>query len=298
MVKAAVATRPQNKTPTVPTKGSDQLPDFMKGDVGRGTEAMLPEDTDTPRLKLIQGISPELEQYNKLRAGMFFHTAAEHIFDEPFRAVTLYYDRRFLLWNPQDSGGGILARADDGVHWSPPNQDFEVKLNKKDGGHKVTWTTANTVAESGLAEWGTQNPADPNSPPAATRMLNFLLAFPDHPDLMPAVFTFQRAAIKTGRKFLAKIKTVRAPIYGMIWTFAATDETNSVGNNFKGVSVTGAGLVQDKDQYEMYKGIYEQFSRTGLNIKDIETLQDDDAGEASGIADEPEDKKGTKRPKY
>lgn len=276
------------------------MPEFMRKDVGRGTENMSPEDIDTPRLKLIQGISPELEQYNKLRAGHFFHTAAEHIFDEPFRAVTLYYDRRFILWNPQDSGGGILARADDGIHWSPPNQEFEVKLNKKDGGHKVIWKTAPTVSESGLAEWGTQNPADPNSPPACTRMLNFLLAFPDFPDLMPAVFTFQRAGIRTGRKFLAKTKTVRAPLFGMIWTFSPTDETNSVGNSFKGVSVIGAGLVQDKALYDQYKGIYDQFSRTGMNIRDVEGLQNEDP--ATDTDDELEEESGkgagTKRPRY
>lgn len=281
---ATVPARPANKPPVVK---SNALPDFMRGDVGRGTENMSPEDIDTPRLKLIQGLSSELEQYNKLRPGHFFHTAAEHIFTEPFRAVTLYYDRRFILWNPRDNGGGILARADDGIHWSPPNSEFEVKLNKVDGGHKVVWKTAPTVVESGLADWGTMNPNDPSSPPAATRMLNFLLAFPDFPDLMPAVFTFQRSGIRVGRKFLAKIKTVRAPLYGMVWQIGSLDETNTNGQTYKGIQVSGAGLVQDKDQYELYKGINEQFSKTGLNIRDIETLQDEDpAGEG---AEEPED---------
>lgn len=294
MVKQAVATKP-------PSKGQDvsaPMPDFMKGDVGRGTENILSEDIDTPRLKLIQALSPELQEFNELRAGNFWHSAAEHIFSEPFRAVAVYYDRRFVLWNPRDSGGGILARADDGVHWSPSDSEFKVKLDKKDGGAQVTWRTAKTVEQSGLANWGSMNPNDPNSSPAATRLLNFLLVFPDFPDLMPAVFSFQRSSIKVGRKFLAKIKTIRGPLFGMQWTMASFVDTNRAGQDFHNVSIQGAGYLTDAKFYEQYKSLNENFSKTGINIKDVEGLQDEDA-EGTDEPEETVETKGSgKRPRY
>ena len=278
----AVATRP---APSVPAETHDQLPAFMQNDVDLGKENITQADMDMPRLKLIQGTSKELQLYDDLRPGHFFHTASESIFDEAFRVVPIYFDRQYILWRPLEDGGGILARAPDGVHWQPSAGTFDVKLDRKDGGNKVSWKLGPTVQQSGLANWGTMNPENNNSPPAATLMYNFLLAFPDHPDLMPAVLTFQRASIKIGRKFMTKLKTVRTPLFGSIFTLSSTDDHNSANQDFKNISIVGAGLVTDPDLYEMYKGLYLSLSKSGLNIRDIDTLQGDPDTDGAG---EPE----------
>jgi hypothetical protein len=273
--------------------GNEQLPDYMRQDIGKGAENIGSEDLEIPRLKLIQALSPELETYDELRAGNFFHSAAEFIFDEPFLGVVLYTDRRYILWNPRDSGGGILARADDGIHWQPANAKFTVKLDKKDGGEAVTWVTAPTVQQSGLANWGSMNPKDPNSAPAATLMYNFILAFPEHLDLMPAVLTFQRSAVRNGRRLNTKLKTSRAPIFGMLFRFTPTDDVNRSGQKFFNVQAAGAGFLQDQKLYQAYKEQHEGFRAAGLKIKDLEGLQQDegdsdthDDGDAGGEGDE------------
>lgn len=279
-------------------RDDDKLPAFMQEDVGRGMEGIGRDDIETPRLKLIQALSPELQDFNDLRPGMFLHTASEHIFKGPFRAVPVFVDKRYLLWNPRDSGGGILARADDGVHWSPANQDFTVKLDKKDGGATVHWHTADTVVKSGLANWGSMNPADPNSPPAATLAYNYLLAFPDNPELDPAVLTFQRSSIKYGRQFNTKLKTIRAPIFGCIFEFTSFEDTNRAGQDFWNVKPKGAGKVMDEAQYKALRDLNAMMTEKGLNIKDIEALQDDDSGD-NETDDEPvkgnKDSKGRRK---
>jgi len=256
----------------------------MRGDVDAGKENISKDDIEIPRLKLMQGLSPELQEFDGLKAGYFFHPAAEFIFDKPFRAVPVFMDKRYILWRPRDAGGGILARADDGIHWSPAQGKFTVQLDKKDGGDTVTWSLARTVQESGLNVWGTLNPNDPNSPPAATEMYNYLLAFPDEPDLMPAVLSFQRSSIKIGRRFNTKLKTVRAPIFGTIWEFRAVEDSNNRGQSFFNIDVRSAGLISEDGLYQQYRSMYETFSARGLAIKDIEGLQseDDAAGEAAG----------------
>lgn len=264
-------TQPANIVQNMPTYGREY--------VGKGAEGIGQADMDVPRIKLIQGISPELQEYNDLRAGNFFHTATETIFDEPFLGIAIFRDCRYILWNPRDNGGGILARADDGVHWQPANAKFDVKLDKKDGGHSVTWKTSDTVARSGLADWGSQNRDDPNSPPAATKMYNFLLGFPEYPDLMPAVLTFQRSAIKMGRKFNTKLKVARAPIFAMVFKFESFIDTNSRGQDFHNVRASGAGFIEKTDpMFREYEKIHDGFAAAGLNIKDVEGLQDEDAG--------------------
>lgn len=262
------------------------LPAHMRGDVDMGKENIGQQDLEIPRLKLIQGLSKELQLYDDLRPGNFFHTASETIFDEPFRVVPIFFDRRYILWRPLEDGGGILARADDGVHWSPADATFDVKLDKKDGGHKVTWRTKKTVAESGLANWGTMNPADTNSPPAATLMYNFLLAFPDMPELMPAVLTFQRSSIKIGRKFMTKLKTVRQPLFGSVFELSAMDDHNSANQDFKNINIVGAGLVEDPDQYQIYKEMHLSLKGSGFNIRDLDQMQDEDSSDDAEAGDD------------
>lgn len=284
-----VATRPANQV--VDPASVANLPEFMRPDADIGKGAILTQDLEVPRLKLIQGTSKELNDYNDLRPGHFFHTTAEEIFDEPFKAVPIFVTRTYLLWRPLEDGGGILARADDGIHWSPGEGEFSVKLDRKDGGKEVTWHLAPTVQQSGLANWGTLNPEDKNSPPAATLMYNYLLAFPDHPELMPAVYTFQRSGIKAGRSFNTKIKTMRTPLFGSMFEFRAVEQQNKANQTFFNVSVLSAGVVQDEDAYMQFRALHEQFSNTGLNIRDLQSLQaegendgqhDADGGDAAG----------------
>lgn len=290
------------KKNSVVSEDMSSLPAFMDEDIGRGHENIGSEDLETPRIKIMQALSPELETYNDIRPGIFFHAAAEMDLGKSVLAVPVYMDKRYILWNPRDSGGGILARADDGIHWSPPNMDFTVKLDKKNGGDTVTWRTKDTVARSGLANWGTTNPDDTNSPPAATLMYNYLLAFPDNPDLMPAVFTFQRSSLKKGKRFNTKLKTIRAPIFGLVFNFNVVEDQNNVGQKFYNVEPVGAGMIQDKDLYIEYKNLNKAFTEAGFNIKDEETLQADEIPDDEPDEDEKPQRGGRKaaggKPKY
>lgn len=281
MAKAVTTTKPGGSISAYSDDMSAaSVPDFMKGDLGRGTENIGSEDMDMPRLKLMQGLSPELDAYDFLRPGSFFHTANEVGFggDEKsggIVAVPIFTDTRFILWRPRDDGGGILARADDAVHWSPPNAEFKVRLDKKDGGHEVTWRTAQTVRQSGLANWGTMNPNDPSSPPAATRMLNVVFAFPEHPELLPAVVTFQRASIGQGRKFFTKLKTTRIPPYATVFRLTSFKDSNSKGDQFFNIGFQGIGRINDENLFNQYKAMHAGLTEAGLRVRDIESMQDE-----------------------
>lgn len=247
------------------------LPDFMKDAAGLGTEALDASDVEIPRVKLMQSLSPELEEYDTLKAGDFFHTLAEINMGSTVRISPIYIDTRFILWRPQDTGGGILARADDGVNWNPPNAEFDVELKK--GGPKVKWRTADTVARSGLAEWGSSNPSDPNSPPAATRMYNMVVVFPDRPELPPAVITLQRSSIRIARRFIGKLKVTRAPSFGLIFVMSSVADQNNAGQSFKNFAFKADGFVENQEVYAQNHSIYKFFKAQGLKVKDLESVQ-------------------------
>ena len=261
-----------------------ELPEFMRDEAVRGTEGLESTDLEIPRLKLIQSTSPEVTERDDVRAGQFWHVAEEHAFKGPFLVTPILVDRRYTLWRPLEDGGGILARADDGSHWTPSHGEFTVKLDKKDGGHTVVWKMAPTVKESGLGEWGTMNPSDSNSPPAATISYNFLVAFPEHLDLSPAVLSFQRSSVKVGRQFNTKLRVSRAPIFGTVWQLAVVEDHNNAGQKFYNIRLTGAGMIGDKALYDQYKLLHQAYSKTGLRIRDDQDLQYE--GDIAGSAED------------
>lgn len=266
MAKQAVAVKEN-------TAVAEAIPDFMKEHIGLGTEAVSASSVETPRIKLIQKISPELDTFNDLKAGDFFHTILEKSLGTEIRICPIYVDERYILWRPQEDGGGILARADDGIHWHPAPAEFNVKL--KDG-TPVTWKTERTVMASRLDQWGSSKPGNSDSPPAATRMFNMVVSFPDDPELPPAVVTLQRSAVTVGKKFMGKLKITRAPSFGLIFKMGSVVDTNKAGQAYLNYTFTGDGKVMDEPFYRSNFEYYKLFKAQGVQIKDMESLQDED----------------------
>lgn len=217
---------PARREESVPAT-QDRLPAFMRGKAGQGVETIRPSDVEIPRIQLLQALSPQVEE--GFKQGDFFHSVAEESMGSEIQLTIVYVSLSYILWRPRKSGGGILARAQDGVHWIPANQDFQVELDSK---KKVTWRTANTVAQSGLAEWGSQDPTDASSPPAAPRMFNLVVMFPDHPEYSPAVITLQRSAEKVAKKLMGKLKISQAPAYGLRFKMTSFKDKNNVNQEF------------------------------------------------------------------
>lgn len=269
MAKAstAVTTAPKNEV------AASAMPSFMEEYVGLGTEAISNTSVEIPRIKLIQAISPELDTYNNLKAGDFFHTILEESLGPKLRICPIWTDERYILWRPQETGGGILARAEDGIHWSPPDATFNVKLKS---GKDVVWKTARTVAASGLDRWGSSDPDNTDSPPAATKMFNMVVTFPDQPDLPPAVITLQRSSVTVGKKFMGKLKINRTPSFGLIFVMQGVTDTNKAGQKFLNYQFTGDGMVTDEGLFRNNLEYYKLFKAQGLAIRDEESLQQED----------------------
>lgn len=247
------------------------VPAFMKQDAGKGTEKLDQSDYEMPRIKLMQGLSDELQAYD-MKAGDFFHTLMEEGLGTSMIIVPLFISKRMVLWRPRVDGGGILARADDCIHWNPPSGEFTVKINKE--GKTVKWRLAKTVAESRLDQWSTFDPTDPNSQPAATLAYLIVVALPERPDMGPVALILQRTAVGPARKLLGKLKISQAPCYGMKFNMQSFDDDRG-GQKFKNYRFTAAGFVEDEAEYAAYKQFNKQFETTGVAVKDLEGAQED-----------------------
>ena len=246
-----------------------QFPALLKDHAGPGGLGV--GDVEVPRLKLLQASSPELTEFNNAKQGEFWHSLIDERIGSTVRICPIYINWCFFLWRPREAGGGILARADDGKHWTPADSEFTVQLKS---GHKVKWRTARTVTASGLNKRGSSNPSDPNSPPAATRMYSIVCSFPDRQDLPPAVVTLQRTANKVATKLIGQLKVLRAPSFGVILEMASFKDKSPSGE-FYNYAFEIVGPVEDKAFYGRNFAQYRALIEQGLKVKDLEGAQED-----------------------
>jgi len=246
-----------------------QLPAFVQEHARLGGVDV--GNLEMPRLKLLQAASRELTEFNNAKQGEFWHSLIDQSFGSTVRICPIYIDWRFILWRPREAGGGILARADDGKHWTPADIEFTIEL---EGGHEVKWRTARTVAASGLDKRGSYNPSDPNSPPAATRMYSVVCSFPDRQDSPPAVVTLQRATSKAATNLIGILKGQRAPSFGLIFEMTSFKDKSRSGE-FYNYAFEMVGPVEQKPFYEENFAQYRFFIEHGLKVKDLERAQEE-----------------------
>src|SRR5690242_16188553 len=114
--------------------GGDSWDDY-RGETG--TEDIDSKDVNIPRLKLCQALSKEVKDRLAQEGDMINSVTKEIICPRgsKFLVIPICYSKEYILWRPQEDGGGILARArkailPDGTvryKWDKPNQSFEVK---------------------------------------------------------------------------------------------------------------------------------------------------------------------------
>ena len=221
-------------------------------------------DRIIPRIKLIQAISPELQDFPEAKAGQFWHTIGQQNLGPTIRAVPIIIRKSYVLWAPRNDDRGILARAMDGIHWDIPNAEFTVK--PKGSPNNVTYRTKNTVAESGLDQFGTSIPGDNNSPPAASLTYNMMWYLPDFPELSPSIIINTRSSVKPMQQLLSRIDSKPVAHYLQAYVIGSVQQKGAEGPYFN-FTYTGSGFVDEKTAEVCYE-MYDQFGRIGWVAND------------------------------
>ena len=243
------------KTPAKAEAGG--VPAYLKDLHAQDHDNFDSSDIVVPQIKLMQGTSKELTLYNEAKQGEFWHTGADISLGTEVRFIPCHRRKRFLLMAPIDDGQGILARADDGETWDQLGQ-WDVKIDKKT---VATWTINDyNVEKSGLAAWGTSDPDDDNSPPAATLLYDYLVMLLGHEELGPASMLMARSAVRKTKKGLndkiALHKANGRPMQALVFTASAVPDVNGVGQNFHNWQFRSSGFAEEA-QYRAARHVYD-----------------------------------------
>ena len=228
------------------------VPSYLQDVAGMPSQEDNFDSTDVvvPQVLLLQGISNAVTEFEDANAGNFWHTGMDVALGDMFKFVVASRRKRYLLLTPQFDGRGILARSEDAVNWDRTGK-WEVALDKKT---KAVWEIADrNVERSGLTSWGTFDPDDDTSPPAATLFYDYLVLLPDHLDLGPCVVSLARSAIRRAKKGLNdKIDLHRMknrPMQSILFEAHAVDAVNDTGQSFHNWSFRQAGFAPE----DLYK---------------------------------------------
>lgn len=182
------------------TTETENLPDYLKNvDMSNQQDNFDASDVIVPQLKLLQGTSQQCTDFDEANPGTFWHTGMDISLGDEVDFTIISRKKKYLLQAPMDDGQGILARAEDAKTWDKLGS-WEVKIDRKT---TAVWEITDLdVEKSGLINWGTYDPEDENSPPAATLFYEYLVLLNDQPELGPCVISLARSQIKQAKKGL------------------------------------------------------------------------------------------------
>lgn len=220
-------------------------------------------DVIIPRVALAQSTHEWVEQ-GKVPAGHFFHTILEEDIGEVIEdLVIIHHSKRWNLWKPRHEGGGILARASDGRRWDEGfrGMSFQVKPDKNRPRHQVTWEISKdgeVGRDVGLGAWGTSDPENPDSQPAATLSHVLVCTSLSRIHEGPFVILLQRTAEKVARGLLAKVQVDQAPLYGQVYRMGVKKDSSPSGDFYQ-YTFSKNGYVPDEDTFNRLRSAFEQF---------------------------------------
>ena len=228
------------------------------------------EDMKPPEVKLLQATSPECAEQPGAQPGQFWLTGRNlNLGPEITPATPIILKKTYVLWNPTKSMElrVPLAVASDGIRWDIPNQEFTVYF--PNNRTPYVWKTMRTVAELRLDQFGSSQPDNPKSTPAASMTYQMLWAFrlPDgRPQL--GVITNSRTGIKPMKELFGMIDGYK-PIdhYFLRFRIQAVRLSVRPGEYFFGYKYFSEGKLGDDEEAlgDDYKALHDRFRKAGFS---------------------------------
>lgn len=258
-----------------------------------GKDSYDATDLIIPRVALMQGISPAVMS-GEAENAHFWHTINEVDLGDRLRVVPILHRKQWTLWNPLHMGGGVIARASDGKTW---DTDFDVQVAPyKEFPKKLVRYTARkgdpVSRDVGLGKWGSADPENEDSGPAATLSHIVLFRALDHLDLGPFIVFLQRSSESVAKQLLTKLQIDKAPIFGQVYEMSATQQTNGAGQEYNQYKFSKAGYVPSQEMFSEFEAEHVLYKGTSFRTND-EDAQGEDAGNgaaAGGGAAAPDNK--------
>lgn len=214
------------------------------------------EEMQVPRVKLLQGLSPEVtdDRENKFRAGMIINSITKEMLPAEFIPVLKFTE--WIRFNPRKKDDANFDPAYDpgALIWRSRNPDDQ-----------------RVIEEAKFGKEGQR--------PAATRFMNFLSYFPGSPT--PIVVSFCNSSFNAGKSLLNMARYSGKPaIYHRKYKLFSDIKKNDKGTFY--VFKVGLAGEASADEIKIGETWHNDLSNM---LSRIETHQEEDASDDAGSSE-------------
>ncbi|MHC4325765.1 MAG: hypothetical protein ACYSUX_15965 [Planctomycetota bacterium] len=239
-------------------------PSMFEGDAGVGLENMGQEDLALPFLKILSGMSKELDDLEEARKGDIYNTVSGQVYKgkEGIKVIPVAYQRRFIQWAPLGEGTG----APVGIY-APGETKPETKRDETDQREYVTDGSGQYIEETHQ---------------------HYVLIVNEDKSIETALIAMKVTQLKKSRKWNSMISSLTMqgkngpftpPRFSHIYHLKTVSEENSKGS-WHGWEMSRVGPVEDMAIYQRAKDFAKSITDGEVVVK-----HQDDNGSSSKSSD-------------
>lgn len=247
--KKDLAVAPQGRA--VATRGGGAL-------AGRGFENIEKSDLLLPRLKLLQAMSPEVNDLNQKPGTMFIGLSNKN-YGEKIVVIPVLHFRSRIKWNPKDDGGGIDCSAPDGK--TPRETKY-----------------AANCAACQYPNWRPEEKKKKDQQPQCTLYDNFLCLVDGATE--PVIIPFERSKAKVAKKWYSVGGLKGGDMFDWQYEITVVKEKNADDEQFFNYSVRDIGKPTPDPRKQLCLNIWN--SLVGKTISEVNTEKDEPATAPAG----------------
>jgi len=133
------------QTKVAGTSITDQRPEWLSADSGRGSEDVTIDDMILPRVEVLQALSPQLKKTDPQyipgsEQGIIFNTVSGELYGPSITIIPVVFRREFIVWQDRKLGGGFRGAFNTAEEAEQERQSLE-----NPDQHEVTETHVNFV---------------------------------------------------------------------------------------------------------------------------------------------------------
>ena len=213
---------------------STSVPAHVKEASGLGNENVTSDHLQTPRVKLLQQLSNEVDPNHEdylegAKPGDFVNTVTNQLLGREIYVINLLFKEEFVVWRKLSEGGGLKGTFTT----QKEAMDYLTAEDLKAEDHDIVQTQSHTL----------------------------LMKDPNTGDLVktPFLMDFASSKLRVSREWNTQIAQLGGDRFSSLWKLASVQTQNRAAQKFYNLSVENQGWVLDED-YNYAKSVYDTIS--------------------------------------
>lgn len=227
---------------------------------GRGFENLEKNDLLLPRIKLLQPLSPEINDLGQ-KAGTIFLALSNKSYGDKIVITPVLHFRSRIKWTPEDEGGGIDCSSPDARVPREPKY-------------------AASCADCTHKDWNDAAKLKKDKSPKCTMYDNFLVLIGDAKE--PVIVPMERSKQKVAKKFYSMGALKGGDMWDHQYELSVVGEKNEDGKPYFNYSVRDLSKQTSGERRALCETLWT--SLAGKTISEVNTEKDGPQEEPAGAS--------------